>query len=364
MSSVGFSAKLPSVQDFLANQGMFIDSQILNSVISATNAEVAASSIRVQTAQLKALSGRSAELAATQVSLGSAVPETVKAETKAADDLSNNMPTAPVGATPNLAQWDQDHPLTYSDDAVAQFLKARGLPVAVYVPEQKKIIQTEDGPVTLTAEAIGDPNAAAINQQTLADYKAALADGSADNPAVNAALANSAGLQGASSGLQGSGVAAPTKLSEVAGAIGSMNIVLFGLAARITQSRADLGSVVRAAAENLGFLNTLGDDLNRSARSVADRLQRKLSEDIGAPGFAALDPETDAVVTEILGRLDAAALSAGDLQATLAALPDDQRREALKQSSAFKESLEAILGTAAPATAAPPFQASPRMVRV
>jgi hypothetical protein len=416
MSSVGFSSNLPSVADFMANQGTFIDTHILMAVVGAANAETVSRSIAAQAARLAGLMSRGESLAQFQAELGGlsnkiAKPEIDQVDAKTAEWSADRQkhPIPAIGKTPNLATWDDTHPLTYSDDADAKYLKDRGLPVAVYVPAQTKVVQVpnpahtalqkeladlkaqfaaETDPVkkaalavqialkeqelantpatiskTLFAPQIGTPDAYNQNTATIAAYKESLEDGTADNPVIDELTTNSADLKNLEDELAAEGVAKPTKFKDISGSVGSLTLIDGGFAQTIAQARSDLFALVDRAGAAFDFLNDLAAELGKSGQKEIDKLQKRVSSALEGVDLRALDPQTRAAAEDALAQL-ASVTPEGDFQAILQTLPADRKREALQQISTFQKELEALRGTAAPPTSTPSFQTSSRLVRV
>jgi len=414
MSSVGFSSQLPSVTDFLSNQGAYIDTHILMAVIGAANADSISKTVAAQAARLAGLMSRADAIIDTQKALGNIQDKIAKPELDKIDKLDADWaarekqnPVPAIGKTPNLSTWEYGKPLTYSDDADAKWLQDRGLPVEVYVPAQsktftitnpdwtkakadadaakalydslpaepkaikqaayddwqKKLKIQNDTPktidVTQTAPQIGTPDAYEKNRETIAKYKASLLDGTADNPVINDLTKNNAELGAATDAV---GVEKPTKFKQVGEAVVQMLNATAMFTASIDQAREELLAFVDKAGAAFDFLNNLAADLGKDGLKQVDKLTKQAAA-LDGINLGPLDPHTRAIVEDALLKL-ANVTPPGDAKAALEKLPPDQQREALKQISTFQKELEALLGTSAPPTNAPSFQTSSRLMRV
>jgi len=417
MSSVGFTSQLPSVTDFLANQGAFIDTQILMVVIGSAQADAISKSVAAQAERLAGQMARAGALVDTLNAMGQMVDKIVKPEINEINAKTNDWtnrqsqnPVPSIGKTPDLANWQLGGQLTYYDDADAQWLKDRDLPVAVYVPAQSKTFQVVNpekaikaaardaawqtyldtpanppGPkqaaydnyvakynewaatppynyITQTAPQIGTPDAYNQNKATIAAYKAQLENGTADNKYINGKVANDPELAALRNDLASQGVSTPTKLKEIPAAVGELALLDQQLDDSINQLRSELLALVDKAGAATEFLNQLAQDLGKEGQKQIDKLQRKVA-DLDALDLSPLEPQIRAVVEDVLIKLDALK-PPGDSRELLEKLPLDQQREALKQISSYQQELEALQGTNAPATSSPSFQLSSRLTRV
>ena len=414
MSSVGFNSQIPSVADFMASQGAFIDTNILMVIVGAMNAETVSQSVAAQASRLSGLMSRSDDLKLVESEMSGMAQKIAKAEIDEIDAKNadwtarqNQKPVPPIGKTPNLASWDDTHPLTYSDDSDAKYLKDRDLPVSVYVPAQSKVVQVsnpayvalqqqiaakeaelaaappdekpaiqeeldklkaelkdtpEKIPKTLTAPQIGSPNAYEENKETIADYKKSLEDGTADNKVINKLTAESSELQGMNSSLSSYGVEAPVKFKEISAAVATLDAVDRLLETELADARSELMSFVDKALTSYAFLDGLGRDLAAGGRREIDKIQKR-TELLDDMDLAPLDAHTRAIVEDVLVKLANVAPDV-DVKAAVQSLTPEQQRQITAEANAFQDQLEALRGAAKPQAETPIFQPNPRLMRV
>jgi hypothetical protein len=414
MSSVGFQSQFPTAVEFLASQGALIDTNLLMVIVGAMNAESVSKSIAAQALRLSGLMSQSGELSFTEAQMSGMAEKIAKSEIDAADAKSEEWtqkqqenPVPSIGKKPNLDSWDDTHPLTYSDDADAEYLKERGLSVSVYVPAQTKVVQVpnpryaelvqqiaakqqelaaappEQKPAilaqiaaltaellntpqqidkTLTAPQIGSPSAYEENKETIAEYKESLENGTADNKVINKLTEENSDLKAIQSDLEAFGATSPVKFKEIGTAVVQLGAFGALLQNSIGDARAELMSFVDKATSTYAFLDNLGRDLAAGGRREIDKIQKRTAA-LDDVDLSPLDAHTRAIVEDVLSKL-ANATPVGDVSALVQALSAEQQKEVQAQTNAFQNELEALRGFGKSPEESPKFPPSSRLMRV